>query len=280
MQLINTKKELRSLLTSLDKNKSLGLVPTMGALHLGHISLVEQSLKENDITLVSIFVNPTQFNNKEDLAQYPKTLDRDISLLRSVSRDVIVFAPTPEEIYSGEILSKSYDFGGLENKMEGKFREGHFNGVGTIVEILLTLIDPTRAYFGEKDFQQLQIIRKMVRTQGIPVEIIGCPIVREPSGLAMSSRNERLSDALKKEAAFIYSTLQGAKKEFGMKSADFVVDWVRKQFEAQQNFKLEYITIVDENNLGPVIKKEKGTNYRAFIAVYIGDVRLIDNIAL
>ncbi|HUH46708.1 MAG TPA: pantoate--beta-alanine ligase [Arenibacter sp.] len=280
MQLINTKKELRSLLTSLDKNKSLGLVPTMGALHLGHISLVEQSLKENDITLVSIFVNPTQFNNNEDLAQYPKTLDRDISLLRSVSRDVIVFAPTPEEIYSGEILSKSYDFGGLENKMEGKFREGHFNGVGTIVEILLTLIDPTRAYFGEKDFQQLQIIRKMVRTQGIPVEIIGCPIVREPSGLAMSSRNERLSDALKKEAAFIYSTLQGAKKEFGMKSADFVVDWVRKQFEAQQNFKLEYITIVDENNLGPVIKKEKGTNYRAFIAVYIGDVRLIDNIAL
>lgn len=280
MQLINTKKELRSLLTSLDKIKTLGLVPTMGALHLGHISLVEQSLKENDITLVSVFVNPTQFNNKEDLAKYPKTLDRDILLLGSLSKDIVVFAPTPEEIYSGEITSRSYDFGGLENIMEGEFREGHFNGVGTIVEILLTLIDPTRAYFGEKDFQQLQIIRKLVQTLAIPVEIIGCPIVREANGLAMSSRNERLPEALKQEAAFIYSTLKGAKEKFGTKSADFVMDWVRKQFETRQNFKLEYIKIVDENNLGPVIKKEKATNYRAFIAVYIGDVRLIDNIAL
>src|SRR5690554_3372716 len=280
MQLINTKKELRSLLISLDKIKTLGLVPTMGALHLGHLSLVKRSLRENDITLVSIFVNPTQFNNQEDLAKYPKTLDRDILLLGSVSENIIVFAPTPEEIYSGDITSKSYDFEGLENVMEGEFREGHFNGVGTIIEKLLTLIGPTRAYFGEKDFQQLQIVRKLVRNLAIPVEIIGCPIVREPSGLAMSSRNERLPEALRQKAAFIYSTLKGAKQQFGTKSADFVTDWVRKQFGSQQDFKLEYFKITDEDKLLPVIQKEKDTKYRAFIAVYVGDVRLIDNIAL
>lgn len=280
MQLINTKKELRSLLISLDKIKTLGLVPTMGALHLGHLSLVKRSLRENDITLVSIFVNPTQFNNQEDLAKYPKTLDRDILLLGSVSENIIVFAPTSEEIYSGDITSKSYDFEGLENVMEGEFREGHFNGVGTIIEKLLTLIGPTRAYFGEKDFQQLQIVRKLVRNLAIPVEIIGCPIVREPSGLAMSSRNERLPEALKQKAAFIYSTLKGAKQQFGTKSADFVMDWVRKQFGSQQDFKLEYFKITDEDKLLPVIQKEKDTKYRAFIAVYVGDVRLIDNIAL
>jgi len=280
MQLINTKKELRSLLISLDKIKTLGLVPTMGALHLGHLSLVKRSLRENDITLVSIFVNPTQFNNQEDLAKYPKTLDRDILLLGSVSENIIVFAPTSEEIYSGDITSKSYDFEGLENVMEGEFREGHFNGVGTIIEKLLTLIGPTRAYFGEKDFQQLQIVRKLVRNLAVPVEIIGCPIVREPSGLAMSSRNERLPEALRQKAAFIYSTLKGAKQQFGTKSADFVTDWVRKQFGSQQDFKLEYFKITDEDKLLPVIQKEKDTKYRAFIAVYVGDVRLIDNIAL
>ncbi|HLT51240.1 MAG TPA: pantoate--beta-alanine ligase [Arenibacter sp.] len=280
MQLINTKKELRSLLSSLDKIKVLGLVPTMGALHLGHISLVERSLGENDITVVSIFVNPTQFNNREDLANYPKTLDRDISLLRSVSEDIIIFAPSPQEMYTGDITSKSYNFEGLDTVMEGEFREGHFNGVGTIIEKLLTLVAPTRAYFGEKDFQQLQIIRKLVQTLAIPVRIIGCPIVREPNGLAMSSRNERLPKALRQEAAFIYSTLQGAKEKFGTKSADFVMDWVRDQFGSKQNFKLEYIKIADEKNLRPIITKEKDTDYRAFIAVYIGDVRLIDNIAL
>lgn len=280
MQIITTKKELRSFLKSLDKIITLGLVPTMGALHLGHLSLVKQSLRENDITLVSIFVNPTQFNNREDLANYPKTMDRDIVLLGSVSENIIAFAPTPEEIYSGNITSKSYDFGGLENVMEGEFREGHFNGVGTIIEKLLTLIRPTKAYFGEKDFQQLQIVRKLVRNLDIPVEVIGCPIVREANGLAMSSRNERLPETLRRKAAFIYSTLTNAKQKFGTKSADFVMDWVRKQFDSQPDFKLEYFIIADENNLLPVIQKEEDTRYRAFIAVYVGDVRLIDNIAL
>lgn len=280
MQLINTKKELRSLLISMDKIKTLGLVPTMGALHLGHLSLVDRSLKENDLTLVSIFINPTQFNNKEDLAKYPKTLDRDIMLLESVSENIIVFAPTADEIYEGDIASKSYDFEGLENVMEGEFREGHFNGVGTIIEKLLTIIGPTRAYFGEKDFQQLQIVRKLVQILKIPVEIIGCPIVREPSGLAMSSRNERLPEDLRRKAAFIYGTLKGAKEKFGTKSADFVTDWVREQFNSQQNLELEYFKIADEKNLRPVSKRKKDTDYRAFIAVYVGNVRLIDNIAL
>lgn len=280
MQLINTKKDLRSILSSSDKNKILGLVPTMGALHLGHMSLVERSLRENDITLVSIFVNPTQFNNPEDLAKYPKTLDLDLAHLNSISENILVFAPTPEEMYAGDISSRSYDFEGLENVMEGEFREGHFDGVGTIVEKLLTLTNPNRAYFGEKDFQQLQIIRKLVQSLSIPVEIIGCPIVREPNGLAMSSRNERLPKALREEAAFIYATLQTAKEKFGTKSADFVIDWVSKQFESQQNFKLEYFKITDEKDLQPIFERKKDTNYRAFIAVYIGDVRLIDNIAL
>ncbi|MDX1363750.1 MAG: pantoate--beta-alanine ligase [Arenibacter latericius] len=280
MQLINTIKELNSLLESLDKSKTIGLVPTMGALHLGHLSLIEQAVKENDFTIVSIFVNPTQFDNKEDLAKYPNTLNEDISLLKSVSDNLIIFAPNANEIYSGNISSQSYDFEGLENVMEGEFREGHFNGVGTIVEKLLTLTNPTRAYFGEKDFQQLQIIRKLVEIKNLPVTIIGCPIVREPSGLAMSSRNERLSESLRKEAAFIYKTLKSAKEKIGTKSVGYVIDWAKEEFSKHPSLDLEYIKIVDEAKLQAVDTIDKSTKYRAFVAVYAGDVRLIDNIAL
>jgi len=280
MQLINTQKELKSYLSSQAKTKTIGLVPTMGALHLGHISLVKKSVGENDITVVSIFVNPTQFNNKEDLEKYPSTLEADMSLLKTASDKIVVFAPSAFEMYSGGITSKTYDFEGLENVMEGEFREGHFDGVGTIVEKLLSLITPTRAYFGEKDFQQLQIIKKLKEITNLPIEIIGCPIVREANGLAMSSRNERLSTELRKEASFIYKTLKAAKQKFGTKSANFVVDWVKKQFETHPNLKLEYVKITDVNQLKPVIRKNKNLKYRAFIAVYAGDVRLIDNIAL
>ncbi|MCM4166742.1 Pantothenate synthetase [Arenibacter antarcticus] len=280
MQLINTIKELDSLLKFMDKTKTVGLVPTMGALHMGHISLIEQSVKENDHTIVSIFVNPTQFNNKEDLAKYPNTLNADISLLKSVSDSLIVLTPTAKEIYSGEITSKSYDFNGLENVMEGAFREGHFNGVATIVEKLLSLTKPTRAYFGEKDFQQLQIIRKLVQLKNVPVEIIGCPIVRESNGLAMSSRNERLSKTQREDASFIYKTLKSAKEKFGTNSANSTIDWLKNEFLTRPEFKLEYIKISDEEQLLPVIEKKENSKYRAFIAVYMGDVRLIDNIAL
>ncbi|MCM4171241.1 pantoate--beta-alanine ligase [Arenibacter sp. TNZ] len=280
MQLINTKKELQSYLSSLAKSKTIGLVPTMGALHLGHISLVKKSVSENDVTIVSIFVNPTQFNNKEDLDKYPDTLEADKSLLKAVSDEIIVFAPSAPEMYAGGIITKTYDFEGLENVMEGEFREGHFDGVGTIVEKLLRLTTPTSAYFGEKDFQQLQIIKKLVKITNLPIKIIGCPIVRESNGLAMSSRNERLPKELRQEASHIYKTLKTAKQKFGTKSANFVMEWVENEFKTYPNLKLEYIKIADVNQLKPVIRKNKNLKYRAFIAVYAGEVRLIDNIAL
>lgn len=280
MLVVTTKRELESRLSSLWGRKGLGLVPTMGALHEGHIALVIRALKENEAVVISIFVNPTQFNTAEDLKKYPKTLNADLALLQEVSKEIIVFAPSVKEIYAAEVHTKSYEFDGLDKVMEGAFRDNHFNGVGTIVEALLTLVRPDKAYFGEKDFQQLQIIKKLVQKQNIPVEIIGCPIVREPTGLALSSRNERLSKSLRKEAAFIYKTLQTAKKKFGMKSAKYVTDWVKSQFKTQANLKLEYVEITDADTLTPIHRKLKNRKYRAFVAVYANDVRLIDNIAL
>ncbi|NJB71217.1 pantoate--beta-alanine ligase [Saonia flava] len=281
MLVFHSKTELRSHLSSLKtKNHSIGMVPTMGALHQGHISLVNKAISENSHVVVSIFVNPTQFDNKEDLKKYPKTLDKDIQLLKAVSGIVIVFAPTADEMYEGKIKSKSFKFDGLEKVMEGEFRTGHFNGVATIVELLLRAVMPNKAYFGEKDFQQLQIIKKLVEIRKIPIEIIGCPIVRESNGLAMSSRNERLSKPVRKKAGFIYETLKSAKNEFGTKSASKVIEWVRNQFEQHPIFELEYIQITDVDTLTPLLRKQKDRKYRAFVAVYTEGVRLIDNIAL
>ena len=169
---------------------TLGFVPTMGALHQGHLSLVEKSLQNNDLTIVSIFVNPTQFNNPEDLEKYPRNLESDIAKLQTVSDNVIIYAPTVDDIYEGNTTSKSFYFDGLENQMEGKFRPGHFDGVGTIVNRLFEIVKPTNAYFGEKDFQQLQIIRKLVEKENLPINVVGCPIFREKNGLAMSSRTK------------------------------------------------------------------------------------------
>lgn len=252
----------------------------MGALHQGHLALVRRAIAENSYVVVSIFVNPTQFNNPEDLEEYPKSMDRDLLFLQRISDDIILFVPSVSEIYSDKVHSKKYAFEGLDKMMEGEFREGHFDGVGTIVEKLLTIVSPHRAYFGEKDFQQLQIIKKLVELLGFPVKIISCPIVRETSGLAMSSRNERLSERLRKEAAFIYKTLKEAKVQFGTKSAKYVMDWVRKKFRKHPDLELEYIRIMNAASLRPVRRKEKGQKYRAFIAVYAEGVRLIDNIAL
>ncbi|MFS4492473.1 pantoate--beta-alanine ligase [Maribacter sp. 2308TA10-17] len=280
MVLTQTKKELDAILSSFNSTNNLGFVPTMGALHKGHIALVRKAVSENKNVVVSIFVNPTQFNNKEDLKKYPKTLESDISLLKKVSDSICVFAPSVAEIYSNSIKTNVYNFDGLDKVMEGEFRDDHFNGVGTVVETLLNLVKPDRAYFGEKDFQQLQIIKKMVDLKKIPVDIIGCPIVREPNGLAMSSRNERLSKAMRKEAALIYKILKAAKKKFGTKSANYILEWIEKQFQEHTEFDLEYVTIADVDTLTPIQKKEKNTKYRAFIAVYAENVRLIDNIAL
>jgi pantoate--beta-alanine ligase len=281
MLVLKTRKELEVLLKSIKIDaKGIGMVPTMGALHPGHASLVKRAMAENDIALVSIFVNPTQFNNAEDLLKYPKNLEKDLAFLEAISKEIIVFAPSVSDMYPQEPLSNSYDFEDLDTVMEGEFRQGHFNGVGTIVETLLLAVRPDRAYFGEKDFQQLQIIRKLVHTKKIPVKIIGCPIVREPNGLAMSSRNGRLSEEMRNEASLIYKTLQGAKEKFGTESAKEVEDWVKMQFFPHPKLNLEYIQISEEDTLKPLLREEKKKKYRAFIAVFVDDVRLIDNIAL
>ncbi|HNP32881.1 MAG TPA: pantoate--beta-alanine ligase [Flavobacterium sp.] len=281
MLLFNTQRELVSYLESVSNEKTtIGFVPTMGALHAGHLSLLEESMKHNSINVISIFVNPTQFNNAEDLAKYPKTLEKDIEKIKTVSDDIIVFAPSVDEIYGGNTVSQHFDFDGLENQMEGKFRPGHFDGVGTIVKRLFEIVKPTNAYFGEKDFQQLQIVKKMVEKTKLPVNIIGCPIFRETNGLAMSSRNERLTEDERKEAAIIFKTISQAKKIFKTKSAAAVALFVNKTFENNSNFKLEYFQIADEATLLPCIRKSKNKKYRAFIAVFVNKIRLIDTISL
>ncbi|TGV02307.1 pantoate--beta-alanine ligase [Flavivirga rizhaonensis] len=263
------------------KQLTIGLVPTMGALHEGHLQLVKKALDNNDKVVVSIFVNPTQFDNKEDLEKYPRTLKSDMNLLKTVSKDnIIVYAPTVDDIYEGKIAPQRFDFGGLELEMEGKFRNEHFDGVGTIVKRFFNIVKPHNAYFGEKDFQQLQIIKKLVDKFHIPVNVVGCKIHREASGLAMSSRNTRLKPEYKKAAPFIYKTLTTAKKRFGTNSANKVLEWVENQFSEHNLLELEYFIIADIETLKPVKRKSNKKSYRAFIAVYADDIRLIDNIAL
>ena len=281
MKLIFDKKGLQSCLSSHENEPGmLGLVPTMGALHEGHLSLVRKALSVNSRVIVSIFVNPTQFNNPEDLKKYPKTLEADMALLESVSDEIIVFAPTVSQLYSKDITSKKYSFNGLDKVMEGAFREGHFNGVATIVEILLDLVRPDSAYFGEKDFQQLQIVRKLAKELPFKVKIIGCPIVREPNGLAMSSRNQLLSKPMRHKAGIIFKTLQTAQRMFGTKNATKIVAYVNSIFAKEADLKLEYFQIADVETLTPMQRKQDNIKYRSFIAVYAEGVRLIDNIAM
>lgn len=262
------------------KKAPIGFVPTMGALHAGHLSLLEQSQRENTCTVISIFVNPTQFNNAEDLAKYPRTLEADLEKIKSVSNQIIVFAPTVDDIYKGNTVSSAFDYDGLENQMEGRFRPGHFNGVGTIVKRLFEIVQPTNAYFGEKDFQQLQIVKKMVEKHQLPVTIIGCPIFREGNGLAMSSRNERLTPSERDKAAVIYQTLQTAKLKFESESPQAISEWVSAIFDSIPGFELEYFEIADAETLEPITHKIPGKNYRAFLAVFVNNIRLIDTISL
>ena len=261
-------------------NYTIGFVPTMGALHEGHLSLMQESLKNNKITLVSIFVNPTQFNNPEDLKKYPRTLEIDLKKIKSLNPEIVVYAPNADDIYEGNTISKSFNYDGLEFQMEGKHRPGHFDGVGTIVKKLFEIVNPTNAYFGEKDFQQLAIVKKLVQKNKIPVHIIGCEIHRESNGLAMSSRNERLSADERSKAAIIYKSLKTAKNLFDTKTASEVTKWVTDTFQKQKTFTLEYFEIADEETLITCKIKSKTKNYRAFIAVFVNNIRLIDNISL
>lgn len=262
------------------QNKTIGFVPTMGALHRGHLSLMKESLSQNHVTVVSIFVNPTQFNNPEDLKKYPRTLESDIEKINNLNSEIIIFAPETQEMYPKNTFSENFDFDGLEFEMEGKHRPGHFDGVGTIVKKLFEIVTPNKAYFGEKDFQQLQIIKKLVEKHQIKTTVVGCSIYREVNGLAMSSRNERLSEIERNQAKLIYEVLTKAKKMFITKSAYHVSKFVEKQFLAQNMFQLEYFEIANENTLKTCQRKIKSQKYRAFIAVFVNNIRLIDNISL
>ena len=281
MYIFTNKADLNKHLQSIcSYNSTTGFVPTMGALHEGHLSLLKKALSENEVVIISIFVNPTQFNNPEDLAKYPRTLENDVEKIKTISDKIIIYAPTVDDIYSGNTKSEHYNFDGLENQMEGKFRTGHFDGVGTVVKRLFEIVKPTNAYFGEKDFQQLQIVKKLVEKEKISVKIIGCPIFRERNGLAMSSRNERLSGEERQKAAIIYKTINEAKTLFGTKSAKEVSDFVTKTFKKHPDFELEYFEIADENALLTCKRKNKNKIYRAFIAVFVNKIRLIDTISL
>lgn len=282
MKVFNSKGKLKEVIAQYKtEQQQIGFVATMGALHEGHLSLVNEGFKHNSIVVVSIFVNPTQFDNENDLLKYPRTLDRDVALLETVSKEkIIVYAPSVQEIYGDQIKAKAFSFDGLEFEMEGKFRHGHFDGVGTIVKRLFEIIEPDFAFFGEKDFQQLQIIKKLVEKNNIPVKVIGCKIHRESNGLAMSSRNERLKPEYRNAAPFIYQTLKEVKRKFKSKSANKITQWVEKQFSQHELLELEYFIIADTKTLKQSKRKVQDKKYRAFIAVFADDIRLIDNIAL
>ena len=281
MLVFDKKANLKAYLLGFTNNKStIGFVPTMGALHNGHLSLMNFSLQINTITVVSIFVNPTQFNNPEDLEKYPRTLPKDLEKIKNLNAEIVVYAPDVTDVYEGKTSKKHFNYDGLEHVMEGEHRPGHFDGVGTIVKKLFEIVNPTYAYFGEKDFQQLAIIKKMVEKERLNVKIIGCPIFREINGLAMSSRNERLSKPERQNAAIIFETLQEAKKLFVTKSAKEVTEFVTKIFLKVEGITMEYFEIADESTLLSCIRKNKNKNYRAFIAVFVNNIRLIDNISL
>ena len=281
MKVFHAQSQLKQHLQAfIQAKQTIGFVPTMGAIHKGHLSLLEQAMNENDVVVMSIFVNPTQFNNSEDLAKYPRTLEKDLGLIEALSDKIIVYAPTVDDIYEGNTVAQSFDYDGLDNEMEGSNRPGHFNGVGTIVKKLFEITQPTKAYFGEKDFQQLQIIRKMVTKNNMNIDVVGCPIFREANGLAMSSRNERLSAQAKDKAALIYKTLKAAKTVFSEKDVKDSVNFVADAFKNETDFTLEYFIIADEASLKTATAKETNKKYRAFIVVHIEGVRLIDNITL
>lgn len=261
-----------------EMGKKIGFAPTMGALHLGHISLYETAKKENDEIISSIFVNPTQFNNPDDFEKYPQTLENDLKLLEKAGVDA-VYVPKAIDIYPEGLKSKHYDFDGLDNEMEGKYRPGHFDGVGTVVEELLRQVQPHNAYFGEKDYQQLAIIKKMVEKTKLPVKIHGVPTLREEDGLAMSSRNVRLTETQRKEATIIYETLTKVKEWFKVLSVEEIKLRVLEIFR-NSNFELEYFVIADEKTLKETDYFYKDKNYRAFIVAYADTVRLIDNMHL
>jgi pantoate--beta-alanine ligase len=277
MKIFSTIKEIKENL-SLQKvsGKTIGFVPTMGALHKGHLSLIEYARKENDTTVCSIFINPIQFNNKEDYIKYPKSTESDILMLEKAGCDFL-FMPEESEMYPDDKII-TYELGSLDKNMEGAFRPGHFNGVAVIVKKLFDIIEPDRAYFGQKDFQQLAIIKYFVKQFKIPVQIIGCQTVRENDGLAMSSRNQRLTTEERVVAPLIYKTLIKVRSEAGSKDISTLKKMVEEEISKCSLMKLEYFDIVDAETLQIVHNIRNHKSVVGCIAVYLGNVRLIDNV--
>ncbi len=280
MKILKTRKEVNNTLRNkLLNNASLGFVPTMGALHSGHLTLIKQAIDENDLSICSIFVNPTQFNNKQDLEKYPRTIEKDIQLLESINCDYL-FLPTVEEMYPQGEENIQFDFGNLEKVMEGKDRPGHFQGVGIIVKKLFEIIQPTRAYFGKKDYQQLLIIKSLTKQYQLSPQIIACDIIREKDGLAISSRNQRLTVEQRKQAPEIYKVLQEAQKLSTTMEIEDLKNLVASKINSNPTMTLGYFQISNKENLQPINHWLSKGQQMGFIVVNMGDVRLIDNIEL
>ena len=281
MEVLKSKKVLQDFIErQKEMGKKIGFAPTMGALHNGHLSLYKNARDENDLVISSIFVNPTQFNNPEDLEKYPRDINRDILILEKSGLVDAVYIPEVVDIYPEKAVSQHYEFDGLENEMEGKSRPGHFDGVGTVVEELFNQVKPDNAYFGEKDFQQLAIIKKMVEKKKLPVHIKGVPIYRAESGLALSSRNQRLHEDRKEASKIIYETLKKVNEWFRVATVPEIKQRVQDVFDNQQGMTLEYFLIADEKTLKETDFFYKDRNFRAFIVVVVDGVRLIDNMHL
>lgn len=282
MKSFSAKSDLQTYLNPLrKKKKKIGFVPTMGALHKGHLSLVKRALYKSDVCVVSIYVNPTQFNDAKDLEGYPRTVESDIQMLRHLSEDIIVYLPTNEDIYGDAVELNDFNFMGLDKIMEGANRPGHFKGVANVVERLFNAVQPKFAFFGEKDFQQLRIIQYLNKKHRWRTTIVPCPTSREHNGLALSSRNQKLSEASREKCGLIYETLKQVKLKFSTNTMENLKLYVEKKISMHRDFiELEYFEIADEITLTPAQKNQKKLKYRAFIAVRVDGVRLIDNIQL
>lgn len=281
MEVLKSRKVLQDFIErQKEMGKKIGFAPTMGALHNGHLSLYSEARKENDLVISSIFVNPTQFNNPEDLKKYPRDINRDISILEKSGLVDAVYIPEVHDMYPEKAESKRYDFDGLEDEMEGKSRPGHFDGVGTVVEELFRQVKPDNAYFGEKDFQQLAIIRKMTQKKNLPVNIKGVPIYRAENGLALSSRNQRLSKDRREASKIIYEALIKVKEWFRVITVPEIKERIQDIFDHQRGMQLEYFLIADEKTLKETDFFYKDRKFRAFIVVIVDGVRLIDNMHL
>ncbi len=261
------------------KRGSVGFVPTMGFLHSGHGKLIEKSLEQNELTVCDIFINPLQFNDRKDFENYPQDIEKDILFLENIECDIL-YLPSHNDLYPPGHIARQYNFGGLEQVMEGKFRPGHFRGVAEVVRILFEIVKPDKAYFGEKDFQQLRIIEEMVIQYGYTVEIVHCPIIREHDGLAMSSRNARLTEQERNSASFIYQQLQWSVQNYSAHSPAQLKQKVSQAFKDHSLFRLEYVECADKDTLQQINSWNDAISARMFIAAYLGKVRLIDNMIL